>query len=475
MPRCKRAKNRSLEVNLKKLFLLVSLCITLSIVVPAQQRMNLTPDQAVELAIKNNLSLESSRVASETRRRTSSYSWNQFIPTVDVGGALLRLNQPPQPMTIDLSDFGLPPFTMGGGVPQWRVAGSISAILNLNFAMFEDMKKLRFDYEKGLISYQKAKAQLERDVRKSYHNILLVQENVALLKSSFENVERQVTMAQANYNAGLVPELTVLQAQVALENLRPTIDQVENGLKLAMASFSMNLGLDYDTEFDLVPIESNPDFIPIDVAEMISKASSGKLDVQELRHEILALNSQRKSVAYRLFTPFISLSWSADPTFSGDPWKDPWFENMDNWTQQSGNFRISLGFRLNGLLPFSTERQGLKAIDDGIKMANIGLAQLIYGTELEIYNTVLSLERIRISTEALQHTVNLAERSYRLTEQAYQAGLQDHLSVANAEQSLRQARVQLLEQQFNYLNGLLDLEYATGVTFGTLSSNRSLK
>ncbi|HCC37978.1 MAG TPA: TolC family protein, partial [Treponema sp.] len=75
----------------------------------------------------------------------------------------------------------------------------------------------------------------------------------------------------------------------------------------------------------------------------------------------------------------------------------------------------------------------------------------------------------RISAEAQAQTVSLAERSYRLTEEAYRAGLQDLLQVQNAEQSLRQARVSMLEQQFNYLNGLIDLEYSIGVPFGTLS------
>jgi outer membrane protein TolC len=46
--------------------------------------------------------------------------------------------------------------------------------------------------------------------------------------------------------------------------------------------------------------------------------------------------------------------------------------------------------------------------------------------------------------------------------------LQDFFQVQSAEQSLRQARVQMLEQQFNYLNGLIDLEYSIGVPFGTL-------
>jgi outer membrane protein TolC len=430
--------------------------------------MRLSPDEAVNLAIKNNLSLETSRSSTATKKRASDLSWNQFLPTVDVGGAILRLNEAPQGMTLPLPP-PLGPISIPGG-SQWRVAGSLSASLNFNYAMIIEMDRLRLDYEKGLVSFEKAKAQLERDVRKAYHNMLLLQENINLLRGSFENAGRQVQMAQANYNAGLAPELTFLQAQVARENLRPVIDQAENGLKLSMAQFAMFLGLDYNTPFELEPAKGNTNFISIDVAQMISKAASGKPDIQELRQDILTLNSVKKSTWYRLYTPTLSLSWTADPSFQKDPWKDSWFGDKDNWKQQSGSFRISVGFRLNGLIPYTSEHQGLKTLDDQISTINLGLTQMIRGTEIEIFNTVLALERTRASAQAQAQTVSLAEQSYRLTEQAYQAGLQDYFQVQNAEQSLRQARVQMLEQQFNYLNGLIDLEYSTGVPFGTLSS-----
>jgi outer membrane protein TolC len=434
----------------------------------AAPAMRLSQNEAVNLAIKNNLSLETSRSSTATKKRVSDMSWNQFIPTVDVGGAILRLNEAPQGMTLPLPP-PLGPISIPGG-SQWRVAGSVSASLNFNYAMIVEMDRLRLDYEKGLVSFEKAKAQLERDVRKAYHNMLLLQENINLLRGSFENAGRQVQMAQANYNAGLAPELTFLQAQVARENLRPVIDQAENGLKLSMAQFAMFLGLDYNTPFELEPVKGNTNFISINVAEMISKAASGKPDIQELRQDILTLNSVKKSTWYRLYTPTLSLSWTADPSFQKDPWKDPWFGDKDNWKQQSGSFRISVGFRLNGLIPYTSEHQGLKTLDDQISTINLGLTQMIRGTEIEIYNTVLALERTRISAQAQAQTVSLAEQSYRLTEQAYQAGLQDYFQVQNAEQSMRQARVQMLEQQFNYLNGLIDLEYSTGVPFGTLSS-----
>jgi outer membrane protein TolC len=331
--------------------------------------------------------------------------------------------------------------------------------------MFENMKRLRLDYEGGLISYEKTKSQLERDVRKAYHNMLLLQQNIELLRISYENVGRQVQMAQANYNAGLVPELTYLQALVARENMRPTMDQVENGYKLSMAQFAMFLGLDYNTPFELIPVETNTDFIPLDLAEMISKASREKPDIQELRHTILMLQSARKTQINSLL-PFLSLSWGMTNYYT-PPIKV--MENSVGGWGRSGSLTVAMGIRVNSLLPFSSDFQGVKNLDDQIATVNLGLAQLVHGTEIEVYNTVLALERTRTSAQAQAQTVSLAEQSYRLTEQAYQAGLQDYFQVQNAQQSLLQAQVQMLEQQFNYLNGLLDLEYSIGVPFGTLS------
>ena len=451
----------------------------------------LTPDQAVELAIKNNLGLESSRVNLATKRRASELSWNQFIPNITIAGILSRDNEQGDPtivsrVTPNTGAVGIPVEVQGVtgtyypsgfglfvsdpiAMSQWHIAGNIQASLTISAAMFENMNRLQLDYETGLISFDKAKTQLERDVRKAYHNILLLQENVALLRGSFENVERQVQMAQANYNAGLAPELVLLQARVARENMRPVIDQVENGLKLSMASLAMYLGMDYNTSFELAPLTDSLNLVSLDVAEMISKAASGKPDIMELKQQILMLESVRNAQVLSL-TPALSLSWNSTSAFLKDPWKDSWFGNNDDWKEISGSLTISLGLRLHSLIPYSADFQGIKNVDDQLRTANIGLAQMVRGTEIEVYNIVLSLERTYVNAQALAQNVALAEQSYRLTEQAYRAGLQDYFQVQNSEQSLRQARVQLLEQQFTYLNGLIDLEYAIGVPFGTLST-----
>jgi len=449
----------------------------------------LTPQMAVDLAIKNNLNLESARLGLDIKKRKADMAWNQFLPTVGVNGTLSRDNYastasgaqpvvqlplnplfpPLPPGTPDM--YGVVPYSLT--LPQWHATGAFSAALNLSFALFEGMRSLRLDYDAGTISYEKAKLQMEQAVRKMYNNILLLEANAVLLQETFDNAQRQADMAQANYNAGLAPRLTWLQAQVAVENMKPSINDLDNNLRSLKGNFALLLGLSYDAPFELQPLASGVSYIPQDVADLISKAASGKPDIQELQASIITLQSQRKAQRIQTFTPYLALGWTLSSLFNPqlDPFKDSWFKSS-SWNP-GGNFYVTVGMNFNGLFGFTKEGQQRKDMDDSIQIQNIQLAQMIRNTELEIFTTVNSLEKIRTTAEAQQAAVDLADQSYKLTEEAYKAGLQDFLSVQSAALALEQAQLQLETQQFNYLNGLIDLEYSTGVPFGTLSSAAS--
>jgi outer membrane protein TolC len=435
----------------------------------SQETVRLTPDDAVDLAIKNNLTLESARVTLDTSKRKSDYVWNQFLPSVSATGTLSRDNWAATSQGLDFS--ALPNLALASTtLPQWHVNGAFSVSLDFSFALIEGIKSIRLGYQTGLITFEKARAQTEREVRKTYNQILLLEGTIALQKEGFAMAQRSYDMAEANYRAGLAPRLSVLQAQVSMENQKPAISEMENNLKTLKSSFAMTLGLPLDTSFELVPVEEGNVFIDLDMAELISKAASGKIDILELQKQIQALQSGRKARAMQNYTPFLRFGWSLTSMYSPmlDPFKDKLFAR-DNWNK-GGNFSVTLGMSLNGLLPFTTEGQGIKDMDNNVRSMNIGLAQMITGAELEIFNKVNSLEKTRESAEAQKLTVTMAEESYRLTEEAYKAGLQSVLELQSAALSLNQAGFQLLSQQFSYLSDLIDLEYATGVPFGTLSS-----
>ena len=425
------------------------------------ERRIISPDEAVRLAIENNLDLASARIDTEAARRASALSWNTFIPTVNVGAGMQRSNYEQTSL--------VPPGVMVT-LPRWGLGASISAQLQINAAMFEEIRAAHAAYRNGLLNYEQAKSRIERDVRKAYYDMLLLEEQIALSRESFETTRRQAAMAQANYRNGLIPETQYLQAQVAVETMKPQMEQAESGLRLAKASFANNLGLPLDTAFDLIRLEAGVTYIPLEVAELISRAASDNPDVQSLRRQILTTRSTKTQTMLRMYTPSLNLSWSAAPTFNGDPLQDGWFDS-DRWPRPlNGSFSFQVGFMLNTFLPFTTQGQQLRSLNDGLEKLNIGLAQAIRGTELQINNTVSALEQARISAEAQGYTVELAQRSLRMAEQAYRSGASDFLEVRNAEIQLYQARLSVLQQQFNYIKGLIDLEYATGVSFGTLSS-----
>lgn len=433
---------------------------------PGAPPLELTMDRAVELALQNNLGIQSGQIDTKIKKRKVDTAWNVFIPTVDVGGTISHLNQV-QSSTITIPGLGT--LSLGSSY-YWGLSGSVTAALNLNVALFEGIRNLTLDYEAGLVTYDKAKAQLEREIRKSYLQLLLIKKNIKLMEDNLANANRRTAMAQANYKAALVPELSVLQAQVAAENLKPAIADLRNAWESALAALAMNLGLPSGTSLQLDDV-SPPDFIPLDTAKLISEAAQNKPELQELRRSILLLQSNRKLVYENTYTPTLSLAYTMDPTFQRDVWKDSWFDG-NNWAQRSGMFRLTLGFRLNGLLPVSKEALGLTEMDDNLQKLNIGLSQAIRGTEVDVYTQVLKLEKSQKSMEAQRLNVDLAQRAYQLTEEAYKAGLKDLLEVQNAELEFQKAKLEVIKEQFNYMTGLIDLEYTIGVPFGTLSRSK---
>lgn len=425
----------------------------------APQPIKIRVEEAVALALQNNLSLQAGQVGLEKKKRPASLYWNQFLPAVGVSGGVSAANT--------VSSTTVPVLSPGGGLSFQTVEGarwSASAGFQvqwqgLNFAMFEGVRQLKRAYEAGALSYQKAKVQLERDIRKLYSSILLSEENLKVQERSFTLAEEQVRTASENYLAGLSPELTLMQARLTRDNLIPTIDQSRNNIKVSMANLAVLLGLPYDTAFVLEPTGDVDFTLIFDTAELINAAAGKKIDILELRSNIIATRTARNAIRYQLWTPSLTLGWSTNQMLAmqeGSSWRD------------TGSFNLQLSWSLNGLLPFTTQAATLRDMNDDLRSLDINLAQLIRATEVEVYNTVFLIQQARESAGAQRKTVELAQQTYNDTLAAFRAGLRDFLEVQNVEQQLRQAQLGVLQQEYNFLSGVIDLEYSIGVPFGTL-------
>ncbi|MCF7945142.1 MAG: TolC family protein [Spirochaetia bacterium] len=432
-------------------------------------------DEAVELALKYNLSLKGEQLELVKKRRAMSTVWNNFIPTVQVSSSLIRGNSAPAGMggwlpyqnnvpMIDPSSGDVIPFSTANSgmmyveqdMSPWNAAAGINFDLMLNLALFDGITSTKLDYASGLISYEQAKQKLERDVRKSFYNLVLMQENRELFLQQISAAEDRYEQAKINYDNGLVPELSVLSARVAWENLKPALESMDLGYQQTLAGFKMTLGLAQSTKLEIDgSIEADP--VELEAEPLIEEYLAGRLDLKSMLYGIKSIETAKTSTMKRAFTPNLMLSWNADPSMN-DPFDTNWFDT--DWNQQSGMFRLTVAMNLEGLLPNSKMRVSLAELDEQKQSLQLGLMQAIEGAEMEISSLVRSLNKSRSSMDSLRLNTEMAERAYQLAEEAYNAGSRELLEVQNAEIELNKAQYELLKEKYNYVTGLLDLEYA---------------
>ncbi len=432
-------------MSIRKLAAAAALALAAA-VLPAER---VTVDRAVELAVANNLGLASERVGLETKKLVRDTAWNRFIPSMTAGTSLTRRNEGAD---------------MAASYPRWLFGVSVSATLPLSVALRDGIEATVIDYRNGQLSLETAEKQLSRDVRKSFYNLLLIQENIKLMQQNIDAADRRYSQAKANYQAGLVPEYSVLSAQVALENLKPALEDLRNGYDAALGSFRLTLGVERGS-----PIEPDGaiEIAPssLDAKNLIETRLTQRLDIQSLDLALAGLRNGREAAFYQRMTPTLALSFLADPTYHKDPFGGESIPGTDKeWLQSRGSFVVSLTMPLDPLLPHSTTRVDLAKLDSQIRQTELAKEQALQGAALEIETLVRNLDKTRTSISTLELNVGLAERAYQLADEAYKAGGRELLEVQNAELELNKARVEVLKARYSYITGLLDLEYAVNMT-----------
>jgi len=261
-----------------------------------------------------------------------------------------------------------------------------------------------------------------------------------------------------------VPEYSVLSAQVALENLKPQLEDLGNSYEAALGEFRLTLGLDRGTALEL---DGSIEFTPtaVDAARLIDTRIPQRLDMRSLDLALAALRNGREATSNQRLAPTLAFAFTMDPTYRKEPWESGWLEDVDtNWPQRTGAFVISLTMPVDGLLPNSSTRVDIARLDSQIRQTELRKEQALLGAELEIETLVRNLDKTRTSITTLELNVGLAERAYQLADEAYKAGGRELLEVQNAELELNKARVEVLKARYSYITGLLDLEYAVNMT-----------
>lgn len=438
---------------MKKILFIVIAAAILSGAAGAET-LTLTVDQAVEMAVAQNLGLKQSGIDLRTKERSKDTAWNAFLPSMSLSAGFNG--------TAGIFQF------QGLTAPALTDAGAIGFTTGINFALpinaavGTGIKNLVADYEAGLLNFEDAQKSLERDVRKQFHLLIGSLENIRIQEANIELAQRRLDQARNNFENGLAPELEVLSSEVTVANLQPAYNGVVAGYESLVLFFKFLLGVDRQTEIDLVG-DLETDLYELDSEELINSYIAGRLDIRGLDKQVEALEYAKKTVNRNFNTPTLNLGYSygVSGTNSSDD-GFPTFAPIDPWSdwRDSGTLSLTLQWKFDGLIPGSSTDVQVKEMQDGIDSLNLARQMAFENAGIEITNFVNALDTARKTIEANTSSVELARRNFELTEEAYNVGTRELLDVQSAQNDFLAAAQQLLLARYEYIAGMLDLEYA---------------
>jgi outer membrane protein TolC len=441
--------------------------------VPADPAIVLSVDEAVSLALRNNLGIKAERIKLDEKKWERAANWNVFLPKASLSAAMFRSNlSDADRLQPDLSKFGayassgfagdFPTYT----VPRWGAQFILDVGFSLSAAQFLYVKQTAIDYRMGLVSEQIAEKRLVRDVKKLYYSLLLLQESVGVLEQNRDIAQRRLDLARAREKIGSASEIDVLGEEVGLEAIRPQIIEQRDSYDTALANFKLLLGVKRDASIELtgaleVPRgEGGDPSAPGDEASALGKLGD-RLDLAYLRAAIDALRNKVASDVSGM-TPSLFVKWTADPTFQKDIMDSSTWSGSslsDLWKQSSGALSFGVSVPLDPFLPGSRTRTDAAISRMKVEEAELGYRNALEAAEIEVLSVLRQLDKSTKLIAVSDKSVALAEKLYAAAEKAYGSGAKDYLELQDAQGKLSSARFERLRDKQGYLAALSDLEY----------------
>lgn len=286
-------------------------------------------------------------------------------------------------------------------------------------------------------SYEVAVADLRESITNTYHMILILQENLSILKKSHENILSIAREMEAMNKAGFIADTDADQIHLTASTLNNAVKSLERQVKVAYNVLKFQLGL---PEKDTVELADNLD-------SFINGLNGGSSYSEEFDPEknisIQLLETQEKLTALSLKRQKSTVL----PTLSGFYMH----KELINEPDFSFNIPDMVGINLN-----------VPIWGSGMKLSRIQQAQLELekvknqremaekGLTLEYSQAIISFNNASEKFVAEKENKDLAEKIYNKTLSKYKEGLCTSME-------LTQVQNQLFTTQTNYFTAALEL------------------
>jgi outer membrane protein TolC len=407
----------------------------------------LTLEQAIDLARRNNRTLEEARITLERTQAALEEALAAEYPTIGVLAQFTRNESAQQ--RLQNARFGTSPF-LDSDIINSSFTGTLQADYDLYTAglrpaqIRQAEQQIRFQQ----LEIETTDQQLRLDITNSYYDLQEADAQVEIFQASVQAAAQSLRDAQLLEQAGLGTRFDVLQAQVDLADANQNLVRALNQRVIARRQLAQLLSLPQTagvTAADPIAVAGE---WPLSLEQSIVLAykNRAELEQQLVQRDI---GEQQRRIALAAIRPQASLSagYSVVGVFGDD---------------QGAAGGLSLGATLRwNFFDGGAARARAEQAQKNIAIAETRFAgqrdQVRFEVEQAFYNLNANAQNIQTATTAAQQ----AEESLRLARLRFQAGVGTQTDVINQQTALTRARVNQLTAILDYNRALANLQRAT--------------
>jgi outer membrane protein TolC len=422
---------------------ILGLMLVLAALLTAQER-PLTLDEAVKLALdRNERALAAEQDINAANARVAQ-ARSFFLPAITSTGAYTRRAYEVRRLVGDqevvISRFN-----------------ALSETLNLSQTLFDarsmvSLSAVRARRNADVASAEESRRQLAFEVGQAFLATLGTSQVREAAARRFAFAGQNLDAAKARFSAGLASVNDVTRAELEYATAEVGLTQVKGQVETSTLQLGNLLDAPEAVRGELVVPEYLIEAASAEAANaeaLVDEALARRLDVGALRW----LASSQRALAKLPLMGFIP-SLSATGRYSLT--NEASFNNR-NWNWSLG---ATLSWTLfDGLARFGQAREQ-KAL---AKLADLDVRAAVRRVELEIREALVSLASQRAALRQATTAHEVAQKNATETTELYRQGLASALEVADANVSLFEAEVALVQQRYGLGVAFLNLEAALGL------------
>ncbi len=205
--------------------------------------LSLSLEEAQDYAIESNRSLRNADLAVQQAYAQRWQTIAAMLPQADASWAYSSMCG--YTMEMDMNGVKIPI-----AMPDYSTTGVKASIgINGQAIVGALLNNIAIDMQK--INKEQSEVNLRASVKTSYASVLVLQDVVALLDSSLQNVEQLAEMTQRSVDVGAAEQTTADQIMVRVNTLRNNINSNKRSTLLALNSLKVLLDVPVETELTL--------------------------------------------------------------------------------------------------------------------------------------------------------------------------------------------------------------------------------